>query len=114
VVEQVQIASLEFSGSGDCQLVRFRSRFLAVRKLGDVLGTPHSTSLKHGQVVMILEAGGKHQALIVDEVLGQQSVVIKPLGAVLAGVGYFVGGALLSDGQIGFVLDLNEVFRNNN
>ncbi|MDX1924911.1 MAG: chemotaxis protein CheA [Pirellulaceae bacterium] len=114
VVEQVQIASLEFSGSGDCQLVRFRSRFLAVRRLGDVLGTPHSTSLKHGEVVMILEAGGKHQALIVDEVLGQQSVVIKPLGAVLAGVGYFVGGALLSDGQIGFVLDLNEVFRNNN
>jgi two-component system, chemotaxis family, sensor kinase CheA len=111
VVEQVQIASLEFSGSGDCQLVRFRSRFIGVKRLGDVLGTPHSTSLKHGQVVMILEAGGKQQALIVDEVLGQQSVVIKPLGAVLAGVVYFVGGALLSDGQIGFVLDLNEVFR---
>ena len=114
VVEQVQIASLEFSGSGDCQLVRFRSRFLSVKKLGDVLGTPHATSLKHGQVVMILEAGGRNQALIVDEVLGQQSVVIKPLGGVLAGVGYFVGGALLSDGQIGFVLDLNEVFRNSN
>lgn len=114
VVEQVQISSLEFSGSGDCQLVRFRSRFLSVKRLGEVLGTPHATSLKHGQVVMILEACGHHQALIVDEVLGQQSVVIKPLGGVLAGVAYFVGGALLSDGQIGFVLDLNEVFRDSN
>ncbi len=114
VVEQVQIASLEFSGTEECQLVRFRSRFVAVRKLGNVLGTRHATSLKHGQVVMILEAGGEYQALIVDEVIGQQSVVIKPLGGVLAGVGYFVGGALLSDGQIGFVLDLNEVFRNSN
>lgn len=114
VVEQVQIASLEFSGSGDCQLVRFRSRFLSVRKLGEVLGTPHAPSLKHGQVVMVLETGGKQNALVVDEVLGQQPVVIKPLGGVLAGVGYFAGGALLSDGQIGFVLDLNEVFRNSN
>ncbi len=113
VIEQVQIASLEFSGSGDCQLVRFRSRFLSVRRLGDVLGTQHATSLKHGQVVMIVECGRKQHALIVDEVLGQQPVVIKPLGGVLAGVGYFAGGALLSDGQIGFVLDLNEVFRNN-
>jgi two-component system chemotaxis sensor kinase CheA len=58
---------------------------------------------------MIVDSGGKQQALIVDEVLGQQPVVIKPLGAVLEGVFNFAGGALLSDGQIGFVLDLNSV-----
>jgi two-component system chemotaxis sensor kinase CheA len=109
VVEQVQYASLEFSGSEDCKLVRFRSRFLAIRRLGDVLGTPHASALKHGQVVMIVESGGRQHALIVDEVLGQQPVVIKPLGGILSGVAYFAGGALLSDGQVGFVLDLNAV-----
>ena len=58
---------------------------------------------------MIIESGGKQFALIVDEVLGQQPIVIKPLGSVLAGATYFAGGALLSDGQIGFVLDLNAI-----
>lgn len=109
VVEQVQFGSLEFSGSDECELVRFRARFLSVKRLGEVLGTPHSKTLKHGQVVVIIESSGKQHALIVDEVLGQQPVVIKPLGSVLAGVGYFAGGALLSDGQIGFVLDLTAV-----
>ena len=107
VIEQVQYSSLEFSGNGDCNMVRFRSRYLPVQRLGDVLGTPHATFLKHGQVVMIVESSGVQHALIVDEVVGQQPVVIKPLGSMLAGVTYFAGGALLSDGQIGFVLDLN-------
>ncbi len=109
VIEQVQLASLEFSGSVDCRMVRFRSKFVPVRRLGDVLGTAHATNLKHGQVVVIVECGGKQHALVVDEVLGQQSIVIKPLGGVLSGVSFFAGGALLSDGQVAFVLDLNAV-----
>ena len=113
VVEQVQHSSLEFSGTADCRLVRFRSRYLPVKPLGEVLGTPHANSLKHGQVVMIVESGGKQHGLIVDEVLGQQPVVIKPLGGVLSGVTYFAGGALLSDGQVGFVLDLSAVCSKN-
>ena len=114
VIEQVQFDALEFSGSGDCQLVSFRSRFLHVRRLGDVLGTPHANSLKHGQVVVFVESVGKQSALVVDEVIGQQPVVIKPLGSVLAGVGFFAGGALLLDGKIGFVLDLKTVCNNDN
>ena len=109
VVEQVQHSSLEYSGNGECSMVLFRSRYLPVQRLGDVLGTAHAKTLKHGQVVMIIESGGKQFALIVDEVLGQQPIVIKPLGSVLAGATYFAGGALLSDGQIGFVLDLNAI-----
>ncbi len=109
VIEQVQHSSLEFSGNGDCNLVLFRSRYLPVKRLGDLLGTPHAIFLKHGQVVMIVESGRAQHALIVDEVLGQQPVVIKPIGSLLAGVSFFAGGALLSDGQIGFVLDLNSI-----
>ena len=109
VIEQVQLGSLEFSGSVDCRMVRFRSKFVSVRRLGDVLGTTHAEHLKHGQVVIIVECGTRQHAIIVDEVLGQQPIVIKPLGGVLSGVGFFAGGALLSDGQVAFVLDLNAV-----
>ena len=51
------------------------------------------------------------QALIVDEIVCQQSIVIKPFGGVLEAFEFFAGGALLPAGDIAYVLDLNTICR---
>ncbi|MEM9588059.1 MAG: hypothetical protein AAGA03_12330 [Planctomycetota bacterium] len=43
--------------------------------------------------------------------VGQQAIVIKPLGGVLEAFDFFAGGALLADGDVAFVLDLSAVCR---
>jgi two-component system chemotaxis sensor kinase CheA len=60
---------------------------------------------KNGVAVIVEEAGGR-AALLADEVLGQQQIVIKSLGLDLEGVPGVSGGVILPDGQVGLILDV--------
>lgn len=57
-------------------------------------------------IVLIMEHGGEKCALLVDDLLGQQQVVIKPLNKSLGDVEGISGGAILGDGRVGLILDL--------
>jgi two-component system chemotaxis sensor kinase CheA len=57
---------------------------------------------------MIVGDGSKRTALLVDELLGQQQVVAKTLGDGLGKVAGVSGGAILGDGRVGLILDVNE------
>lgn len=52
---------------------------------------------------------GQKIGLLVDDVLTQQQVVIKPLGAGVGQADCFVGGAILSDGRVGLILNINRI-----
>ncbi|MCA9194092.1 MAG: chemotaxis protein CheA [Planctomycetales bacterium] len=110
VVEQFQSNALEISGTAGCHLVRYRNHFLQMKSLDKELNTTSRPDDKHGQVILILDLGGRHKGLLVDAVIGQQSVVIKPLGGLFADVACFSGGALLSDGRIGFVIEVSALY----
>ncbi len=62
-------------------------------------------------IVVVVDDQQGMVGLLVDEVLGQQQVVIKSLGETLQGVRGIAGGAVLPDGQIGLILDLHGVLR---
>ena len=53
----------------------------------------------------MVEAEGKRAALMVDELVGQQSVVIKALGEGLGKLRGVSGGTILGDGRVGLILD---------
>ena len=56
-------------------------------------------------IVVIVESSGKSWALLVDEMINKQEVVIKNLGAFMAGLPGVSGGAILGDGNIALILD---------
>lgn len=58
-----------------------------------------------GPYVVVLALGGRQAGLVVDELVGPQDVVIKPLGASLRHVRYFAGGTDLGDQRLGLLLD---------
>jgi two-component system chemotaxis sensor kinase CheA len=58
-----------------------------------------------GQKVVILAVAERHFALLVDQLLGQESTVIKPLGAYLHGCSSLAGATISGDGQVRLVLD---------
>jgi two-component system chemotaxis sensor kinase CheA len=47
----------------------------------------------------------------VDELIGKQEVVIKPLGEAFGNVTGIAGGAILGDGRVGLILDLERLFQ---
>lgn len=56
-------------------------------------------------IVVVIENEGRHRALMVDELLGKEEVVIKSLGG-LSDVKGVAGGTILGDGRVGLILDL--------
>jgi two-component system, chemotaxis family, sensor kinase CheA len=60
---------------------------------------------------IIVESLGRRLAVVCDELIGEEEVVIKSLGAVLAGVGGYLGAAILGDGRIALVLDPNHLLK---
>jgi two-component system, chemotaxis family, sensor kinase CheA len=63
-------------------------------------------------VLVIAEVEGERFCLMVDQLIGKQEVVIKGLGEVFKDVPGVAGGAILGDGRIGLILDLERLFRN--
>ncbi|HMA98595.1 MAG TPA: chemotaxis protein CheA, partial [Wenzhouxiangella sp.] len=61
--------------------------------------------------VVVLQIGNDKMGFVTDEVLGQEEVVIKPLGALLRGISGFAGATITGDGKIALIIDINGLLR---
>lgn len=89
--------------SGTGQRVLSNGLLLPVRDLSDILGVRSSGTQG---AVLLLRAGQQELALRVDEVLGQDDIVLKSLGELLQGHQRFAGVTLRGDGGLVLVLDV--------
>ncbi|HQT43793.1 MAG TPA: chemotaxis protein CheW, partial [Halothiobacillus sp.] len=64
-------------------------------------------------LVVMVQVGAQLIALVVDSVIGQEEVVIKPLGELLHNVGGFAGATITGDGHIALILGLPGLMRRN-
>jgi len=65
---------------------------------------------KHGHVV-IVQLGTKQIGFVVDGLIGQEEVVIKPLDALLQGTPGMAGATITSDGGIALILDIPSLLK---
>jgi two-component system chemotaxis sensor kinase CheA len=56
--------------------------------------------------IVVVNAGGRQIGFVVDQLIGQEEVVIKPLGAKLQGLGGLAGATITGDGKIALILDV--------
>lgn len=63
---------------------------------------------KHGHVVVV-SAGSKQAGFVVDQLIGQEEVVIKPLGSMLHGTKGLAGATITGNGKISLILDVPEL-----
>lgn len=91
---------------GEPCMVRVRDELIPLISLADLLGIGGAqiTNAWEGTVVVI-EDEDRRGALLVDELIGKQEVVIKTLGDTFKKVKGVSGGAILGDGRIGLILD---------
>jgi two-component system chemotaxis sensor kinase CheA len=59
--------------------------------------------------VVIVQVGTQRVGFVVDQLLGQEEVVIKPLGAMLQGTKGLAGATITGDGRIALILDFPEL-----
>ena len=96
---------------GQAQLVRLREEYLPVLDLERLLDVPRAGGERAQAVMVVLEAGGVRVAARVDELLGQQQVVVKSLEANCGPVDHVSGATILGDGRVALILDVAALVR---
>lgn len=90
-------------------------RTLPLLDLAAVIGLPAMAGSEAGRpaviVAAVLEAGGERMAFQVDEVLGEDEVLVKGLGPQLKRVQNIAGAAVLATGQVAPVLNVRDLFQ---
>lgn len=90
---------------GQGEVLELRGRLLPIHRLHRCFNIPADAASPGDGILVIVEHGGKVYALLVDEMLSKQEVVIKNLGAFMQGLPGVAGGAILGDGSIALIVD---------
>jgi two-component system chemotaxis sensor kinase CheA len=95
--------------AGKGEIINVRGEILPLLRLHRLLeltGEERDPTASH---VVVVEGLGRKVGLVVDDVVSQQQVVIKPLGAGLGDTEYLSGAAILSDGRVGLILNVDRL-----
>jgi two-component system chemotaxis sensor kinase CheA len=115
-VERVaRIATDEIRSIENHEAIELEGRTLALARLGAVLGLPegdHGHRRSDGKLPLaVLSGGGRSMAFAVDEVVGDQEVLVKPLSAPLRRLRNVAGLTVLGAGRVVPLLDVTDLLK---
>ncbi len=112
IIESMQLKqSMVNLVAGRGEVFRFRDEYLPVIRLHQMFGVPpRATELVEG-LLMVVEGEGRRVGLFVDDLLGQQQVVIKSLETNYRRVEGVSGATILGDGSVALILDIPGIIR---
>lgn len=93
------------------QVVRVRDSYVPLITLEELLHIRPTSARAEDSILVIVEADGRHAALAIDRLLGQQQVVIKSLESNYHRVPGIAGATVLGNGRVALILDVNALMR---
>lgn len=87
-------------------VLRLRERLVPVVDLSKELRSGDTLAERDVVSLVVLQAGDKRFALVVDEIFDTQEIVVKPIGVALNDVGLFAGATIMGDGRVALILDV--------
>lgn len=94
---------------GRGKVINRRGRLLPVLDVGDYLGVPPQDGSPQCGIAIIVESGTSQCCLLVDRLIGKSEVVIKDLGGVFEAQAAMSGAAILGDGRVALIIDVDHV-----
>jgi len=107
IIESLQIKR-EFVNSiaGGAELYKLRDEYVPIIRLHELFNVePRNSELENGLLVVV-EGDGQQAGIFVDDLLGQQQVVIKSLESNFKKVEGLSGATILGDGTVALILDI--------
>ncbi len=118
IAETIKISVQEIKTMGQHEIISYRDTVLPLIRLGKKFGFP-SSKFRHPSSdisyrvptnpVIVVEAGLKNAGLVVDNLLGQQEVVIRPLTGILKEIKGVSGATILGTGKAAFIVDVGSL-----
>ncbi len=89
------------------EVIQLRDLVIPLIRLNEILDLESKKNPDENMVVVIVKKGDKLAGLVVDELIGQQEIVIKPLGKYVSKCKVISGATVLGDGEVALILDAN-------
>ncbi|MFA0821600.1 MAG: chemotaxis protein CheW [Methanomethylovorans sp.] len=107
VVRDVGIKAKDIKTIEGQEVILLRGEVLPLLRLDSLLDCHVEENNKENLIVVVVEKMGNHFGFVVDELLGQQEVIIKSLDSkMLRSVKGFAGATILGDGTVCLILDI--------
>ena len=113
VAEVLTVKSSELKQVGDNMVFNYRGNTLKVNSLSKVLGFESSSFDGEELSVIVITDGDRTLGILVDEIKGQQDVLIKQFGSVVSKINYMMGCTILSDSSLVLIINVWELFNAN-
>ncbi|MBR4670801.1 MAG: chemotaxis protein CheA [Butyrivibrio sp.] len=107
-IEDVSPADLKLVENRE--VINLRGSVTPIVRLNEVLDTASTKAPEDDMVVVIARKGDQQVGLVIDDLMGQQEIVIKPLGKYTNKCKLISGATILGDGEIALILDTNSIF----
>ena len=89
------------------EVINLRGTVIPLVRLDQILDMEPQEEDPESMVVVIVKKGDKQAGLVIDNLIGQQEIVIKPLGKYIYIHKMFSGATILGDGEVALILDAN-------
>lgn len=104
-IEDVEPAEIKYVQAKE--VINLRGTVIPLIRLNEVLDNESTKKPDENLLVIIVKKGDKLAGLVVDELMGQQEIVIKSLGNYINKNKIISGATILGDGEIALILDTN-------
>ena len=88
-----------------------RESVLSLVKLSEVFNLPKSNEPRKSSFAVVVQSGKQRVGLIVDSLVGEEDVVVKPLGAFVGDIPGISSAAILGEGQVALIVDVFGLFK---
>lgn len=93
------------------EMLSIQGRLIPLFRLDRLFSVQGAVQDATQALAVIVEDDGRQAGILVDELLGQQQTVIKSLGDAMRGIMGISGGAIMSDGTVGLIVDVAGLLR---
>ncbi|MCM3272087.1 chemotaxis protein CheA [Paenibacillus elgii] len=112
IVETMAVRQEQIRSVHGNRMVEYRTGVIPLVSLADLFDVPGGTNTSENETqVVIIRKGDKMAALVVDEFIGQQEIVLKTLGKYLTKLFAISGATILGDGQVALIIDTNALIK---
>lgn len=104
-IEDVKKTAIQYVQNKD--VILLRDDVIPIVNLAEILDVPNSENNTDSFTIVIVKKGDTSAGFIVDTLIAQQEIVIRPLGKYLSGIRNITGATILGNGEVALILDTN-------
>jgi two-component system chemotaxis sensor kinase CheA len=111
ITETLRIEQLDIKYVYRKPVTMLRKKVLSLIHLSDIFNIPQSNEQRKYLFAVVVQSGKQRVGLIVDSLVGEEDVVVKPLGAFIGDIPGISSAAILSEGQVALIVDVFGLFK---